>query len=171
MSQTSENATSTVEIATARSLIHSHPGIMNGAPVFTGTQVPLMALFDSLAHDKALREFHENFPTVSSEQAARAVHMARSLLEAYAYGDAIQLDKLCAGGSVIHRDAGMVWGNPVFKGTRMTMRTFFDHLAGGYSITEFLADFDTAVTHEQAIQAIQMAEQALENYAYATASR
>jgi uncharacterized protein (DUF433 family) len=49
-----------------------HPEIMSGAPVFSGTRVPIQTLFDYLLDGCTLEEFLENFPTVS-EKAARSV--------------------------------------------------------------------------------------------------
>ncbi|MBK9155722.1 MAG: DUF433 domain-containing protein [Chloracidobacterium sp.] len=42
--------------------------IMSGAPVFTGTRVPVSALLENLEAGVSLDEFLENFPTVSREQ-------------------------------------------------------------------------------------------------------
>ncbi len=181
MTQTDERITATIE----GTVLHSAPEIAGGSPVFIGTQVPVRTLFGRLSNDEGLDAFLESFPTVGRDQAVRAIHMARAMLEAYAYGDARRLDALCTGGSpgvsstgqapaplgtsVIHRDAAIVWGTPVFKGSRMPMRNLFDYLADGYTITGFLECFDTAVTPEQAGKAIDMAGQALESYAHATA--
>ena len=172
MQQTDEGVTLTTE----NSVIHSHPGIVSGCPVFRGTRVPVKTLFDHLSGD-GLDMFLEDFPTVSRDQAVRAIHMARALLETYAYGDAVRLDALCpdersgaSGRSVIVRKADTMWGTPIFEGSRMPMRSLFDHLASGYTITGFLDCFDTAVTPEQAEKAIDMAGEALEKYAYATAA-
>ena len=174
--QQTEGVTLTID----DSVVHSHPGIVSGRPVFRGTRVPVKTLFDHLSGE-GLDAFLEDFPTISRDQAVRTIHMARAMLEMYAYGDAVRLDALYAddsscgqasaslGGSVIHRDADIAWGTPVFKGSRMPMRSLFDHLAGGYTITGFLKCFDTAVTPEQAEKAIDMAGEALEKYAYATA--
>jgi uncharacterized protein (DUF433 family) len=43
--------------------------IMSGAPVFTGTRVPVSALLENLEAGVSLDEFLENFPTVTREQA------------------------------------------------------------------------------------------------------
>lgn len=45
------------------------PEIMSGAPVFTGTRVPVSALLENLEAGVLLDEFLENFPTVTREQA------------------------------------------------------------------------------------------------------
>ncbi|MFY9691550.1 MAG: DUF433 domain-containing protein [Candidatus Acidiferrales bacterium] len=41
----------------------------------------------------------------------------------------------------IVRDAGICGGEPVFKGTRVTLRTVLASLAAGDTIEEILADF------------------------------
>lgn len=41
----------------------------------------------------------------------------------------------------IVRDAGICGGEPVFKGTRVTLRTVLASLAGGDSAEDVLADF------------------------------
>jgi uncharacterized protein (DUF433 family) len=43
--------------------------ILGGRPVFSGTRVPLDALWNNLADGATLEEFLEWFPTVSREQA------------------------------------------------------------------------------------------------------
>ena len=181
MTQTSQRTTAVNE----GSVLHSAPDIEGGMPVFIDTRVPVMTLFERLSDGDGLDEFLGRFPTVSRDKAVRAIHMARAMLETYAYGDAGRLDALCTGrvsgasstgrasaplgSGVIHRDAGIMWGTPVFKGSRMPMRNLFDYLADGYTITGFLECFDTAVTPEQAGEAIHMAGKALESYVHATA--
>ena len=72
--------------------------------------------------------------------------------------------------SVIHSRKDIMSGMPVFKGTRVSIKTLFDYLAGGHSLDEFLDDFPT-VSREQAVKAIDMARRALESIAYETATR
>lgn len=43
----------------------------------------------------------------------------------------------------IVRDPGIVGGQPVFRGTRVTLRTVLASLAEGATTTEILADFPT----------------------------
>ena len=43
-------------------VVHHDPDIMSGAPVFTGTRVPLQTLFDYLEGEEGLNEFLEDFP-------------------------------------------------------------------------------------------------------------
>ena len=54
--------------------------IMSGAPVFTGTRVPVSALIDNLEAGVSLDEFLENFPTVTREQAIKVLEHFKSTL-------------------------------------------------------------------------------------------
>ncbi len=53
---------------------------MSGAPVFTGTRVPVSALLENLEAGVSLDEFLENFPTVTRDQAVRVLEHFRSEL-------------------------------------------------------------------------------------------
>lgn len=44
------------------------PEIMAGTPVFKGTRVPIETLFDYIEGGEPLREFLEDFPTVTQAQ-------------------------------------------------------------------------------------------------------
>ena len=167
----------------ARSEPLFHRDADDSTPMFSGTRVPVRTLFRRLANDAALDAFLADFPAVSRDQAIRAVHVGRAMLEVFAYSDAAMLDRLsngdgasraarsAPGSSVIHSDFGTVGGTPVFKGSRMIIRNLFDYLATGDTISSFLACFDTSVTPEQAASVIDMAAEAIENYPYAAASR
>ena len=165
-------------MAVARSGPLFHRDADDSVPMFTGTHVPVQALFRRLADGYALDAFVAEFPAVSRDQAVRAVHVGRALLEVFAYGDAATLDRLSngdgasrAGIGVIRRDSDIVGGTPVFEGSRMIVRNLFDYLAAGDTISSFLASFDTSVTPEQAAAAIDIAAEAIETYPYATAPR
>lgn len=53
------------------SIINCDPEILGGTPVFTGTRVPVKAIFDYLD------EFLDDFPSVSREQALSLLELAR----------------------------------------------------------------------------------------------
>jgi uncharacterized protein (DUF433 family) len=53
-------------------------------------------------------------------------------------------------------DQEILGGQPVFKGTRVTLESLFDHLEKGVTLDEFLLDFPT-VTKDQAIAVIEIA--------------
>ncbi len=57
---------------------------------------------------------------------------------------------------VITIDPETLAGQPVFKGTRVSVESLFDYLEEGISVDEFLAEFDT-VTKEQVIAVIEIA--------------
>lgn len=56
------------------SVISVDPEILSGTPVFRGTRVPIVALFDHLEGGYSIDYFLEEFPSVSRDQ-------VRSLLE------------------------------------------------------------------------------------------
>jgi uncharacterized protein (DUF433 family) len=49
---------------------------MGGTPCFSGTRVPVEALFDHLAAGDPLDEFLEGFPSVSREHAVAVLQLA-----------------------------------------------------------------------------------------------
>ena len=65
-------------------VVHSHPEILGGTPVFVGTRVPLRNLIDYLEHGRSLDEFLDSFPSVSREQAVAALEAAHEVLSASA---------------------------------------------------------------------------------------
>lgn len=62
---------------------------------------------------------------------------------------------------VIHSDPDILGGEPVFKGTRVPVKTLFDHLEEGDSIEVFLEGFPS-VTKEQVVTLLE------ESLAYAS---
>jgi uncharacterized protein (DUF433 family) len=60
-------------------VVHSHPEIMSGTPVFVGTRVPVQALLDYLEEGDTIDSFLDAFPSVTREQAVafleQAAHM------------------------------------------------------------------------------------------------
>lgn len=45
--------------------------------------------------------------------------------------------------TIVTRNPEVMHGTPCFAGTRVAVRTFFDHLEAGYTIEAFLAEFPT----------------------------
>lgn len=70
-------------IATS-SVVHSDPDILGGTPVFVGTRVPVRTLLDYLEAGDPLDDFLEDFPSVTREQAVRALRLAGQMLVAHA---------------------------------------------------------------------------------------
>ena len=59
------------------------PEILGGRPVFTGTRVPVDALWNNLADGATLEEFLDWFPTVSRDQAEAVLRFGyRTMAEA-----------------------------------------------------------------------------------------
>lgn len=57
---------------------------------------------------------------------------------------------------LVTSDPERMGGTPVFAGTRVPVRTLFDHLVAGDGLDIFLDDFPT-VTREQALALIKIA--------------
>ena len=57
-------------------------------------------------------------------------------------------------------DPEILGGVPVFKGTRVPIRTLFEYLENNYSLEEFLQCFPS-VTRDLARQVLECSEQAL----------
>jgi uncharacterized protein (DUF433 family) len=62
--------------------------------------------------------------------------------------------------SVAHSHPGILGGTPVFVGTRVPVKNLFDYLEAGDRLEEFLDAFPS-VSREQAVAALELAEQAL----------
>jgi uncharacterized protein (DUF433 family) len=61
---------------------------------------------------------------------------------------------------IVHSDAEILGGEPVFVGTRVPVRTLLIYLESGETLEEFLDNFPT-VTKEQAIAFLEEAGRAL----------
>ena len=57
-------------------------------------------------------------------------------------------------------DPDILGGTPVFKGTRVPVKTLFEYLENDYSLEEFLECFPS-VTREMARQVLERSESAL----------
>jgi uncharacterized protein (DUF433 family) len=61
---------------------------------------------------------------------------------------------------IVHRDPEILGGAPVFRGTRVPIRSLFDYLEGGETLDEFLRQFPS-VRREQAIALLERARENL----------
>lgn len=61
---------------------------------------------------------------------------------------------------IISIDPERLSGEPCFAGTRVPVKTLWDHLEAGDSLEVFLEDFE-GVTREQAITALELAKNSL----------
>jgi uncharacterized protein (DUF433 family) len=62
--------------------------------------------------------------------------------------------------SLVQSDPEILWGTPVFKGTRVPAETLFDYLEAGDSLETFLKDFP-AVSRDAAVTCIKAAGRVL----------
>jgi uncharacterized protein (DUF433 family) len=67
------------------SVVHSDPDILGGTPVFIGTRVPVQALIDYIEGGHSLKQFLDDFPTVTRELAIAALEQAKAHLIADAH--------------------------------------------------------------------------------------
>jgi len=70
--------------------------------------------------------------------------------------------------AVVHSDPEILGGKPVFVGTRVPVKSLYDHLEAGDSLDEFLESFPS-VTKDQAIAVLELARFMTE--AHATVAR
>jgi len=62
--------------------------------------------------------------------------------------------------SVIVRDPAIMSGEPVFRGSRVLVRTLFDYIEAGHSLDWFLEGFPT-ISRATALQALEEAKESL----------
>ena len=63
-------------MTTITEAVHCDPDIQGGRPIFVGTRVPFQALVDYISAGHTLDAFLDDFPTVTREQAVRALENA-----------------------------------------------------------------------------------------------
>ena len=69
--------------------------------------------------------------------------------------------------TVIQCSKYILGGTPVFKGTRVPVKTFIDYLEAGDRLDDFLQDFPT-VTRQQTLEVLELAKDALLSHPNAT---
>lgn len=57
------------------------PDLLGGIPVFRGTRVPVRNLFDYIMNGSSIKDFLEDFPTVSFEQVRQVLQAAEVHME------------------------------------------------------------------------------------------
>ena len=62
---------------------------------------------------------------------------------------------------IVHSDPEILGGTPVFVGTRVPVKSLYDHLEAGDSLDEFLESFPS-VSREQAVAALELAREMTE---------
>ena len=63
-----------------KDLVEVNPKKMSGAPVFTGTRVPINHLFEYLESGETLPEFLRQFSSVTREQALGVLELSKESL-------------------------------------------------------------------------------------------
>jgi uncharacterized protein (DUF433 family) len=63
-------------------VISRNPDVMGGAPVFSGTRVPIQTLLDYLEAGESIDDFLEGFPSVSRAQVISFLEQAKDRLVA-----------------------------------------------------------------------------------------
>jgi uncharacterized protein (DUF433 family) len=63
------------------SMIEGKENVLNGALVFSATRVPIRNLFDYLVAGDTVKDFLEDFPTVSFEQVRHLLQSAEVAIE------------------------------------------------------------------------------------------
>lgn len=67
-------------MSSPKKLIERRKDILGGTPVFKGTRVPVQTFFEYLEADHSIREFLEDFPTVSRQQAIEVLESFKNQL-------------------------------------------------------------------------------------------
>jgi len=67
--------------------------------------------------------------------------------------------------AVIRRSKHVLSGTPVFRGTRVPVRTLLEYLEAGDRLDDFLKDFPT-VSRRQALQFLELAKKAMSSSDY-----
>jgi uncharacterized protein (DUF433 family) len=62
------------------SVVRCDPDILGGTPVFVGTRVPVQALINYIEGGHSLKEFLDDFPSVTREIAVAALEQAKEHL-------------------------------------------------------------------------------------------
>ena len=63
-------------------IVSRNPDVMSGAPVFTGTRVPVQTLLDYLEGGESIDDFLEGFPSVTRAKVVACLEEAKALLVA-----------------------------------------------------------------------------------------
>ena len=65
---------------------------------------------------------------------------------------------------IVHSDPEILGGTPVFVGTRVPLKSLYDHLEAGDTIDEFLESFPS-VSREHAVAALELGREITEAHA------
>ncbi len=70
-------ASETQQVLREDDVLSCDADVVSGTPVFRGTRVPAVTLFDYLMHGKSLEEFFDDFPTVTQHHVRGVLQSAR----------------------------------------------------------------------------------------------
>ena len=73
---------------TQNGVVHSDRRIVSGAPLFVGTRLPMIFMFERLADGKTLKDFHYDYPSAEPEHLIATVKTAGKVLEREFYAAA-----------------------------------------------------------------------------------
>jgi len=68
-----------------REAVDVDPRIQGGAPVFSGTRVPVKNLFDYLEGGESLDQFLDDFPSIARDVAVAVLEQAREAVTPHAH--------------------------------------------------------------------------------------
>jgi uncharacterized protein (DUF433 family) len=72
-------------VAMNQPIVSRDPDVMGGAPVFSGTRVPIQTLLDFLEGGESIDDFLDGYPTVTRQQVISFLEQAKDrLVEAVA---------------------------------------------------------------------------------------
>ena len=69
-------------------IVHSHRGIVSGAPIFVNSRMPIRIVFDYLSGGKTLKDFYYDYDTRTQEHLAPTIKLAHKALEREFYAAA-----------------------------------------------------------------------------------
>ena len=127
--------------------VERNPRKISGAWAFTGTRVPVYALFENLESGATVKQFLEWYPEVKEWQVSAVLDHEAEHLETPAdhedtamRREAIEMTSWEACPAV-ERTPGKVSGAWVFADTRIPLYALYENLAGGATIDEFVEWF------------------------------
>jgi uncharacterized protein (DUF433 family) len=118
----------------------------DGTPLFSGTQVPVQALWDHVDAGKPLDGFLRDFPAISMDHAIAVLDVSPPA----------PVDPHFVPDPLIVARAGLCSGVPVFNGTRVPIHILFDYLEAGDNLDEFLDGYPS-VSRAHAIAVLDLA--------------
>jgi len=117
-------------------------------------------LIDSIQNKEQLSDLYEvllAYIVHNRERITKTDSVKEQVRKYYAHKNQTDIQKL------INIDKEIMSGTPVFMGTRVPVKTLFDHIGSGIPLEEFLIDFPS-VKRSQALEVIQLSGKFLNSY-------